>query len=361
MLSPRKILAIKIRALGDTVLMTAPLQELHRAYPSAEIHALVATSAAPVLTGNPFLSKVWTFERQKDKASRARSLAGLALRLRREHFDTVINFHASPSSATLAFATGARQRAVHFHGHGDRNRYSTVDVPGKGILKPIIERDMDTLRALGIHVSPGRLPEIRVLPVEEQAAAQRLAESGLPGPLLAIGLGASRPTKFWPLDRYALLAAQWCEQTGGSAIALMSAEEEAQGREFLQAVEAKVDRPELRRRISIEHRLGLRELFAMIQKAAVLVGNDSGPRHIAVAVGTPTVTIFGPEDPFEWHPYPADRHPHFYVAGLPCRKDALPGYPPWCALTTCIEQQHRCMRGVGVDVVYAQAQEVARR
>ncbi len=341
--------------------MTAPLQELHKAYPSAEIHALVATSCAPVLVGSSSIAKIWTFERQRDRGSRARSLARLALNLRREHFDTVLNFHASPSSATLAFATGARSRSIHFHGHFDKNRYSTVVVPGKGTLKPIIERDMDTVRALGLHVSPGRMPEIRVLPVEQQAAIRRLEESGLPGPLLLIGLGASRPTKFWPLDRYALLAAQWCERTGGSAVALMSLEEEEQGREFLRAVEDKVNRPELRRRISIECRLGLRDLFALIQQGAILVGNDSGPRHIAVAVGTPTVTIFGPEDPFEWHPYPVETHPYFYVAGLPCRKDAMPGYPPWCALNVCVEQQHRCMRGVGVDAVFEKIQEIMKK
>jgi ADP-heptose:LPS heptosyltransferase len=360
-LSPRKILAIKIRALGDTVLMTAPLEELHQAYPAAEIHALVSTSAAPVLVGSSFVSKVWTFERQKDRASRARSLASLALKLRRQHFDTVVCFHASPSSATLAFATGARTRSIHFHGHRDKNRYSTVEVPGKGMLKPILERDMDAVRALGLHIPPGRLPEIRVLPVEQQSARKRLQDSGLPGPVLAIGLGASRPTKFWPADRYALLASRWCEETGGSAIAFMSPDEEPLGREFLRFAEEKVERSEVRRRITIESRLGLRDLFATIQQASVLVGNDSGPRHIAVAVGTPTVTVFGPEDPFEWHPYPVERHPFFYVAGLPCRRDALPGYPPWCGLDVCVEQQHRCMRGVGVDAVFEKVREVAKQ
>ncbi len=340
--------------------MTAPLNELRRAFPSAEIQVLVSQTCAPVFVGHPFISKVWTFERHRDAASRARSLAGLAIRLRRERFDTVVNFHASPSSATLAFATGAPTRAIHFHGHKDRNRYSTVDVPGKGILKPIIERDMDSVRALGAHVSPGRLPEIKVLPGEKEEAQKRLAQMGLPTPVLAIGLGASRSTKFWPFERYALLAEKWCAQTGGSVIALMSADEDQQGREFLRCVEAQVAQAEVRRKITIESGLDLRSLFALVGETAVLVGNDSGPRHIAVAVGTPTVTIFGPEDPFEWHPYPSERHPYFFAEGLPCRKDALPGYPAWCGLDTCVVEQHRCMREIGVDAVFGAAERISR-
>jgi heptosyltransferase-2 len=169
-LSPRKILAIKTRAIGDTVLATAAIDELRKTFPSSEIHLLLASQSAPVFEGHPAATKIWTFERQRDAASRAKSVAGLALKLRREHYDTVINFHASPSSATLALATGARTRAIHFHGHKDKNRYSTVEIPGKGILKPIIERDMDVLRALGIHVPPGRLPKIYLFSQEKEWA-----------------------------------------------------------------------------------------------------------------------------------------------------------------------------------------------
>src|SRR4051812_11587404 len=154
---PRKVLVIKLRALGDTVLMTAPLLELQSTYKDAEFQVAVLAPWGGVFDHFPGISKIWTYERHREPTSRAKALTRLALKLRRERFDLVVNLHASPSSATLCFAMGAKHRAIHFHGHKDRNRYSTVRIPGKGTLKPIIERDMDTVRALGIQIPEGKL------------------------------------------------------------------------------------------------------------------------------------------------------------------------------------------------------------
>src|SRR6476619_3876425 len=107
--------------------------------------------------------------------------------------------------------------------------------------------------------------------------------------------------------------------------------------------------------------LGLRVLAAVFTQASVVVGNDSGPKHLAIAVGTPTVTLFGPEDPFEWHPYPADRHPHFFIESLKCRKDADPGMPPWCGLENCVIEQQRCMKEIAVSQVLAQCMKLGTK
>jgi ADP-heptose:LPS heptosyltransferase len=369
-MSPRKILALKLRSLGDTVLMTAPLLELRRAYPEARIHAAVMADWAPLLEGHPAVDRVWNYERRSEATARAKAITRLALRLRREKFDCVACFHASPSSATLAFATGAKVRSIHFHGHADRNRYSTVVVPGKGTLKPIIERDMDVVRALGIHVPAGRLPQVFLQEVELREARERLGRLGLPDPVLAICLGASRPTKAWPVERYAQLAIQWARRTGGGAVALAGPAEERLEHEFLRGVEDALtfslpevvaERAAIRARIAAERGLGIRALAALLSRASVVAGNDSGPRHLAVAVGAPTVTLFGPEHPFEWHPYPDETHPHLFVDGLACRRDAAPGMPAWCSLDVCVAQEHRCMRQLGVDPVLEQCLRVARK
>ncbi len=366
MQSFRKIVAIKLRAMGDTVLMTAPLAELRRAYPAAEIHAVVTSAWAPLLESHPAVDRIWPYERWSETAARARAIARLALRLRKERFDCAVNFHASPSSALLAFGSGAKTRSVHFHGHRDRNRYSTVTVPGKGTLKPILERDMDVIRALGLHVPAGRSPQIYLQPVELERTVDRLDRQGLHAPLLAIGIGSSRPTKGWPLERYATLGVLWAEQTGGGAVAVTGPGEEELSREFLKLVDDALSvLPDLAQRVAIrslvssEGTLSLREVAALTSRCAVFVGNDSGPKHLAVAVGAPTVTLFGPEHPFEWHPYPRERHPHFFIEGLKCRKDALPGMPPWCGLDVCIEEQHRCMRQIGIETVLAECRRVA--
>lgn len=365
----RKILAIKLRALGDTVLMTAPLAELRQAYPGAEIHALVLKPWASILEAHPAVDHVWTYERHREPTARAKALARTAFRLRHEHFDSVVNFHASPSSAMLAFATGARTRSIHFHGHKDKNRYSTVTVPGKGTLKPVIERDMDAVRALGIHVPAGRLPKIALQPAELADARARLAKLGFAGPVLGIGLGASRPTKSWPLERFAALAIDWCRaKPGACSLAVAGPDEETEVHKFLLAIDDLLsatvpdaaERASIRSRISAENKLPVRQTTAVLGVLSAFAGNDSGPRHLAVAAGTPTVTLFGPEHPFEWHPYPVTEHPYFFVDNLACRRDADPGMPAWCALHECVAEQQKCMRQIGVDAVLAECLKVAR-
>jgi heptosyltransferase-2 len=365
---PKKVLALKLRALGDTVLMTASVRELRRAYPDAELHVAVQTPWASVFENFPGVHKVWTYDRHRDPAARAKALTRFALKLRRERFDCVVNLHASPSSATLSFASGAPHRAVHFHGHRDRNRYSTVRIPGKGVLKPIIERDMDTVRSLGLEVPEGRLPRIFLSPAEVTRAEQRLELQGFASPLLGIGLGSSRATKCWSLERFAEVSVRWATDTGGSVVAFVEAGERERGLGFLKAVDESLRRlvPEIRARAAVRARIGLetlldiRFLAAMLSRCAVLLGNDSGPRHLGVAVGLPTVTLFGPEHPFEWHPYPLDRHPRFFIEPLECRKDAQPGMPAWCALDVCVEQGHRCMALIGVDAVLEECKRVSR-
>jgi ADP-heptose:LPS heptosyltransferase len=368
-MASRKILAIKLRALGDTVLMTAPLAELRKAYPGAEIHALVLEPWASILDTHPAVDRVWTYVRHPEATARAKATARMAFKLRHERFDCVVNFHASPSSSVIAFATGARIRAVHFHGHRDKNRYSTVTIPGKGTLKPVIERDMDTVRALGIHVPAGRMPNIEIQRPERDDARARLAKFGFGGPVLGLGLGASRPTKAWATERFAALAIDWCRSRPlACALAVAGPGEENTVHAFLQAIDNLLsstvpdptERTAVRARIAAEHRLGIRQTTALLGSLAVFAGNDSGPRHLAVAVGTPTVTLFGPEHPFEWHPYPVAQHPYFFVDNLACRRDADPGMPAWCGLHDCLAEQHKCMRQIGVDAVLAQAIKIAR-
>lgn len=366
--TPKKILAMKLRSLGDTLLMTAPLLELKKAFPQAEIHVAVTSAWAPLLEFHPAVHKIWKYERHAERAARAKAAARLALTLRKERFDCVVNFHASPSSSMVSFATGARVRSVHFHGHNDRNRYSTVIVPGKGVLKPNIERDMDAVRALGVHVPSGRLPQIFLQDAEKQGAREWLKKLGLPAPFMMIGIGSSRPAKSWDIDRFASLAVEWAMKEAGGVLAVAAPDEAQEANRFLKAVDDLLSteipdaaqRATVRTRITSEHRLPLRPLAALMTHASIVVGNDSGPRHIAVAVGTPTVTIFGPEDPYEWHPYSKDRHPYLFVEGLPCRKDAAPGMPPWCGVHECIVERHQCMKLIGVDPVFEQCRKVAK-
>ncbi len=353
----RKILAIKLRQLGDTVIMTAALKELHRLFPHAAIHVVVSNPWVPILNHTPGVTRIWPYTRHEDTSSRVKAMARLGYKLRHEKFDLVINFHASPSSSLLAFATGAPIRSVHFHGLKDANRFSTVVIPNKGKVLPIVERDLDAIRALGVKAEPGTLPEIFLQPKEVQRGLQL---RGAPGTYLMLGLGASRPTKQWPVENFCEVAAKWCQHfPDGRVLALGSKTESELLLNFTNLAHERT--PQFATRIHAQSNLRIRELAAVLKHATVYLGNDSGPKHIAVAVGTPTVTLFGPEHPLEWHPYPRDRHPYFFIEHLPCRRDALPGLPEWCALTYCEQEGHQCMVRLGTEEVFGKCLELAHR
>ncbi len=365
--TPRKILLMKLRSLGDTLLLTAPIASIKEQWPDVSIHLAVNSKWSELFLRDSRIARVWTYDKHKETPARAKAVAHLALKLYREKFDVVVNFHASPSSATVALATRAPIRAVHFHGHKAKNKYSTVEIPGKGILKPIIERDMDSLRAIGLKIPEGLLPEVSLSYQEVIQGRERIRFSkGVP--LLAIGLGSARPAKAWPINRFAEIAVRWCERgfdgTPGAVVGFTGPDENSVAHDFLKAIDdllahrSATHRQEVRDRIQVEMSPNIRTMAAMMKNCQAFIGNDSGPRHLAVAVGTPSLTLFGPEDPFEWHPYPVAQHPFLFIENLGCRNDHDQGFRPWCGVHECVNHGHQCMEKIGIEETYAKLVEM---
>lgn len=354
---PKKILAIKFRSLGDTILMTAPLMQLRETYPSAEIHAVVVSPWQNLFINHPAIDKVWEYVRCRKKIPRAFRLIKLAALLRKEKYDCVINFHASPSSSLLALSTGAKIRSIHFHDHDSKDRFSTVVIPDKNLVKPNIERDMDAIRALGISAAQGQLPRIFLQPEEYNKAKTTLKQMELSYPLLTLGLGASRPAKMWPPDWFASLAVSWVKETSGSVLAIIGAREEQLGQNFIDAVQSNTTDDKTRSKIRVFPPHPIREAAALLGLSSIFAGNDSGPKHLAISLGTPTVSMFGPDEPMEWHPYPGDLHPYFFVENLPCRRSNSPGMPAWCGVHDCSAERHRCMRQINAEQVFKKCLE----
>ncbi len=354
MLNPKRILVTKFRAMGDTILLTAALKELHRNFPQAQIHVAATEPWIWLLDGFPGVTKLWPVTWHNDRAARTKAATRLAFQLRKEQYDLVCGFHASPAAAMVALSTGAKVRSIHFHSFKAKNLYSTVQVPGKGVMKPVVERDLDTVRALGINVTEGVMPELFLKAEEKSFAQEELQAWGLKRPILGIALGASRPTKIWPLHRFAEVAQKWVSENSGSVLVISGPGEEKLVEEFFRSIP---NDPEMRKSIQVMPACSVKILAARISQLNALVGNDSGPRHLAAALGVPTVTIFGPEHPLEWHPYHQDQHPRLFIEPLPCRSNSEPGSPPWCGLFDCIIEAHQCMTRITAEQVY---QEIAR-
>ena len=140
------------------------------------------------------------------------------------------------------------------------------------------------------------MPEIFLKEEEKAFAKEEFAAWGLKRPVLGVALGASRPTKIWPLHRFAEVAQKWVQDTQGSVLVIAGPGEEPLTEQFYRSIS---NTPELRQAIQVMPPCTVRVLASRISQLNTLVGNDSGPRHLAAALGVPTVTLFGPEHPLE--------------------------------------------------------------
>ncbi len=324
-----KILLIKLRALGDSVLLSSALASLQKLYPRAEISLLLPEKWASLYAYDPRVAQLFA----RSAHNSWRQDFQLMRQLAAENFDVSVALHASLRSTLFSIVSGAPERVHHFHGFKDRNLFSTRLIPGKSEVKPILERDLDAVRALSPHPLQVERPQIILTEAEVGQAREFLAAQNLKGPLLCLGLGASRPTKVWPMESYAEVAQNWQRERGGPVLAFYSESERASAAVLPTSVVSCVDFP-------------LRQIAALLKIATLFIGNDSGPKHLAAAVGTRTLSIFGPEDPYEWHPYPNDEHPYLFLPDLECRTEVSPNGRRWCGLAQCTIEKHRCMTGI---------------
>jgi ADP-heptose:LPS heptosyltransferase len=342
-----KILLAKRRALGDTVLMSSTVELLMREFPEAEISALVPAPFAPVLEGNPRVRRVFTYESGWRK---------LVPALRRERFDHFIQLHASPRTRWLARFAGARE--THFSVQNNRTEKAYGKHPNA------LEWDGFFLRTVfGSELPlPAPTPQIPLSEAEHLQGKAFWQRWAVPGEkVVFLGLGASRPAKRWPpshFARFAELLHERCELVPALIVGPGEAEERFGG-EVVDQLRAKGLRPRSGEKGDFIHAAGLsvRELVAAIAECRAYVGNDSGPKHIAVATGIPTLTFFGPEDPVEWHPYDRVQHPVLFLPGLACRRE---DEGRWCGVPVCElagRDRHRCM----IDLDPVDALEAFRR
>jgi heptosyltransferase-1 len=344
-----KLLLIKSRALGDTVITTAAARAWKQESPDSEIQVVVPEKWAEVFENSPDVSRVW------HSPNTIGDFLSLTSKLRREQFDCVASLHATLRTALLARASGARERVCHFHGFQDANLFSTATIPGKGVVKPILERDLDALRALGLKGERFVLPHVRLTDFEIQRAQAWLKQNHLQSPLLVVGVGASRPTKIWPAESFAKTIHYWNEDRKGSVVVVGTSMDQP----CMELIRGSL--PEnTKKQVLFETTLNIRALAALIQVADCYLGNDSGPKHLSVAVNTPSVTVFGPENPFEWHPYPRNQHAALFLENLDCRVNKSPQGHAWCHLNVCTVEKHKCLRDLTPENVFREILRIKR-
>jgi heptosyltransferase-3 len=329
----RRICIIRLRRLGDVVMMTPCLPALRRWRPSATIAVVVTRPLDQLLEGNPNVDEVIALPRQG-----WRYLPRAALQMRRRRFDVVFNFHGGSTSAWLTLASGAPVRvgATTFR---HRFAYNVTANPLRGEDETgtvhYIERRMRLLEAVGVPPVPAPL-ELHVSGAARERMREQLARLKLgDGARLAlIRPAVLHEAKRWPTERFAAVADWLAQERGVRCVLNIGPGEEATGAAFERAAHrehARIDTPTPQ------------DLMALIEAAALVVGNDTGPTHIAAALGTPVVAIFGASDPA----CTAPRGGFVRVV-----RHQLPCWP--CRKWKCtIPDRHLCLRAVGVTDVQA--------
>lgn len=313
----RRILVLRFRALGDVLLATPLLAALRRRYPHARIDYLVDAPLAPLLAGSPDIDRLLAYPRR----ARPRWLSDLrwALRLRRERYDLLLDLQGSGTSALFTLFSGAPRR----HGYRVRHRHYFYTLKAERGWPAARGRPYAPINHFllveSLGIAPGDL-SLR-LPSPPPGAPDPLPAG--PGPCLLVAPGATWSAKQWPAAHYAALVRD--RRAAGWRVALMGAPAEAA---LLAEIAAGSG-------ATVLATPAIATMVAAIRHADLLLSGDSGARHVAVALGTPSLALFGPSDPQIWSVLDA-RHP-WLRRELACSP---------CGLTRCPVAGHPCMNGL---------------
>lgn len=338
----RRVLVVRLRSIGDTVLATPSLHALRRFLPRARVDVLLEDWVAPLLEGSTEVDRVVTVER-RSKASRLR----VALALRAERYDVVYNLHGGSTAALLTRATGAPQR-VGYASYPYASLHNHAAPPSSSLWgrekTHSAEQQLALLGWTGVPVTDRPASRLTVTSEASARVSRRLREAGLSEArdFVLLHPAAAFDTKTWAAENFARVVEHLAER-GLATVAVTGPGEEGVAESL---------RTHSRAPVEAFKDLTLPELTALASRASLFVGNDSGVAHIAAAVGLPSVVVFGSSNVAHWSPW--TRAPSEVVREeMPCAP--CPGY-------TCSEfDAPECIRRVTVESVKAAVERVLSR
>jgi len=288
------ILIVRLGALGDIVHAVPAAAALRNAFPDARIDWLVEARHRPMVDLVSVIDRAIVLERP--------SIAGwldVSRRMREVRYDVAIDFQGLMKSAVLARASGARRvigfSIWHLREKGARPFYSEIhrDTPAER-ADHIVRQNLALLRSLGVTDVTIRFP---LADVSSRALEEIYSVLGGRHPFALINPGAAWPNKRWPPERFGEIAGFLRDVRGLTSFVLWGPGEEG-------LAGAVVETSGGAARVAPPTRLA--DLLALSRAASLMVSGDTGPLHIAAAVGTPAVSLFGPTDPQRNGPWNAD-------------------------------------------------------
>ena len=337
----RRILLIKPSALGDVVHTLPVAATLHRRYPNIPLDWLVEEESADIVRGHPAVAEIVVSARKRWLRQLRRpalipmtlgEMRRLATELRQRRYDAVLDLQGLFKSALYVMATGAPVRVGFAEGREGAPWVLTHRVVTPAQPVHAVERYLALALAVDA-TEPVHEFCISLSPEDTAAARAHLATCRLPlgCPRVVVHPTARWRTKLWEVGRWReLVAALLAERVG---VVLTGSREDGA---IAEAICTGMD-PQP---VSLVGRLPLKQFVAVLQHADLMITLDSGPMHMAAAVGTPVVALFGPTDPLRTGPWGPGR---ILRRELPCSP---------CLQRRCrIEDTYRCMRDLSVSEV----------
>ncbi|MCK9377665.1 MAG: glycosyltransferase family 9 protein [Syntrophobacterales bacterium] len=324
----RRVLLISNTALGDTLFSTPAIRALKERYPDWELEVLAHRVFGDLLAHNPYVARVWTYP------GRDRRLAALARRLRSRDYGLVIILHGNDPEATLLaaltgspFIIGSAKSPLAF-------AYS-AGVGPTGPYEHAIERRLNFVRLVGADTRDKRM-DLFLPPQETTRAAAILREhfGEVPPGLMALHPTGSDRYKWWPAASFIELG-NWLYRTYQAPLLIISGKGD---REAAEAIAAQLSGPSL----VTGGRYPLLTVAALLARCRLLVANDSGPLHMGLALGVPSIGLIGADDPRRVGPYEVE-----WGAALHKRREVCELEP--CRLKKCHE--NRCLTAIQVSEV----------
>lgn len=288
----QRLLVVKTSSLGDVIHALPVVQAIKEAAPHLTLGWVVRRRCADILRGNPCIDPLYVIP---DKPSLAELIA-LRRELRSARYDMALDMQGLLLSGLVTRLSGAPVRVG-----WDRNREGNALflthplVPGKGKHAHEVDLLYGFADALGVHAPH---PEFTPQPylAAEGAAQAAACLVGLPHPRIALNVGASRAYKRWPLENWVQVASSLVQS--GQSVVFVGDKTDAES-------VAQITPTLASGFVNLAGKTTLRELASVLAACDLLVSGDSGPMHLAVAVGTPVVAIFGATHPTRHGPYGA--------------------------------------------------------
>lgn len=323
----QRVLLLNFTALGDLLFSTPAIRAIKETYPDWRLDLLVKPQCAPLMEDSPYIQRLWRYP------GRGLGFLKLMRQLREESFDLAIILHGNDPEATmLAWAT----RAPHLIGSAKSSlafAYS-AQVEQTDPYQHAIEHRLNYVRLLGADTADTRMELFLPQEAETQAETVLSQHFAAPSRLMALHATGSGAYKWWPRENFAALGAYLYERYQAPLLIISGSRD----RPAAEALAARLPGPSL----VTGGRYPLATVAALLKRARLLVANDSGPLHMALALGVPSLALIGADHPARIGPYQVDWGAYLYRKEEVCQEER-------CLNRACPD--NRCLQAIEVSEV----------